>query len=323
MTIRTSPSSLVRGRRPRPLVYGALIAVVAGSVFPMYWSFVVSTQDNSAIGSATPVLLPGGHLLENIDRVFTTVDFWLAMQNSLIVATTVSVSNVFLASLAGFAFAKLRFPGRNGLFLFVMATVMIPAQLGIIPLYLVVDRLGWYGRLEAVIVPGLVSAFSVFWMRQAAHESIPDDLVDAARLDGAPIARIYWHVALPALRPHAAVLAMLTFMASWNDYFWPLVVLDPNEAPTVQVALSRLASGYFTDYTLMLTAATIAVIPVILLFLLLSRYIIRGFVKGVPHGRDSAALPDPVPVGRGDVVVPDRGRGGGARRVHLGHVLRR
>jgi cellobiose transport system permease protein len=298
------------------------MAIVAGSIFPMYWSFVVSTQDNSAIGSATPVLVPGGHLMENVRRVFDTVDFWLAMQNSFIVASTVAASNVLLASLAGFAFAKLRFRGRNGLFLFVMSTVMIPAQLGVIPLYLVVDSLGWYGRLEAVIVPGLISAFSVFWMRQAAQESIPDDLVDAARMDGASLPRIFWHIALPALRPHAAVLAMLTFMASWNDYFWPLIVLDPNEAPTVQVALSRLASGYFTDFTLMLTAATIAVIPVILLFLLLSRYIIRGFVKGVPHARASAALPDPLPLGRGDLVLSDRGRSG-PRRVHLGHVLRR
>jgi cellobiose transport system permease protein len=269
-------------RRPGGWVYAVLTGVLGASVFPLYWSFVVATRDNSAIGETSPLLLPGGHLAENVRRVFGTVDFWLAIGNSLIVAGTVMVSNVVLASLAGFAFARLRFPGRNTLFLLVVGTAMVPAQLGVIPLYLVVGDLGWYGRLEAVIVPALVSAFSVFWMRQACENAISADLVDAATVDGCSILRTYWHVAVPALRAPATVLAMLTFMATWNDYFWPLVVLDPNETPTVQVALSQLASGYYTDYALMLTGATLAVLPVIALFLLLGRYIVRSILKGAP-----------------------------------------
>lgn len=266
-------------RRAGSWVYLLLTGVLGVSMFPLYWSFVVSTRDDSAIGESSPLLLPGGYLFENIKRVFDTVDFWGAIGNSLIVAGTVMVSNVVLGSLAGFAFARLRFRGRNTLFLFVVGSAMIPTQLGIIPLYLVVSDIGWYGRLEAVIVPALLGAFSVFWMRQAC-ESISQNLVDAATVDGCSVLRTYWHVALPSLRPQATVLAMLTFMATWNDYFWPLVVLDPNESPTVQVALSHLASGYYTDYALMLTGATVGVLPVIVLFLVLGRYVVRGILKG-------------------------------------------
>ncbi|HEY3708292.1 MAG TPA: carbohydrate ABC transporter permease [Amycolatopsis sp.] len=265
-------------------VYVVLVAVLGASVFPLYWSFVVSTRDDSAIGSTTPVMLPGGHFFENVRQVFDTVDFWAAIGNSLIVSTTVMVSNVVLASLAGYAFARLRFPGRNSLFLFVVGSAMVPTQLGVIPLYLVVEDIGWYGRLEAVIVPALVGAFGVFWMRQACEAAVTRELVDAATVDGASVLRTFWHVAVPALRPQAAVLGMLTFMASWNDYFWPLVVLDPNEAPTVQVVLSHLASGYYTNYALMLTGATLAVLPVVVLFLVLGRFIVRGILKGTVYG---------------------------------------
>ncbi|WP_337824501.1 carbohydrate ABC transporter permease [Amycolatopsis sp. A1MSW2902] len=262
-------------------VYAVLVGLVASSLFPLYWSFVVSTRDNAAIGETSPLLLPGGHLFDNIQRVFTTVDFWLAIGNSLIVATTVMVSNVVLSSFAGFSFARLRFRGRNTLFFIVVGSAMVPAQLGVVPLYLVVSDFGWYGRLEAVIVPALVSAFGVFWMRQACEGSIDQDLVDAATVDGASILRTFWHVAVPAIRPQATVLAMVTFLGAWNDYFWPLVVLDPAETPTVQVVLSQLASGYFTDYALMLTGATLGVLPVIILFLLLGRNLVRSISTGL------------------------------------------
>ncbi|RZQ60315.1 carbohydrate ABC transporter permease [Amycolatopsis suaedae] len=277
-------------------------------MFPLYWSVVVASRDESVVGDRVPELVPGGHLLDNIGRVFDTVDFWLAMQNSLIVATTVTVANALLSSLAGFAFARLRFPGRDSLFLLVIGTAMVPAQLGLVPLYLVVGELGWYGRLEAVIVPALVSAFSVFWMRQACEEAVPAELVDAATVDGCSRWRIYWNVALPQLRPHLAALSTLTFAAAWNDFFWPLVVLDPHEYPTVQVALARLASGYFTDHSLMLAAATLAILPVLVLFLLLSRYVVTGLTKGTLDDARHAPVSQGLPLGRRDRLVPGRGR---------------
>lgn len=267
-----------------PFTYALLVVVLLASVFPLYFSFVVASKDNSVLGEAVPPLTPGGHLIENITRVFDTVDFSLAMANSLIVAGTVAISNVLLGTLAGFAFARLRFRGRNSLFLVVIGTSMVPAQLGVIPLYLLMSDLDWYGTLQAVIVPALIGAFSVFWMRQACEESVPHELVEAARVDGCSVLRTFWHVALPAVRPQAAVMGMFAFMAAWNDFFWPLIVLDPNDSPTVQVALSALASGYYTDYSLMLAGASLAVLPVVAIFILLSRQIVGGIMQGALKG---------------------------------------
>ncbi len=270
-------------RRPGPLSYLILAAVLLASFFPMYWSFVVASSDNSVIGEATPPLVPGGHLFENIQRVFDSSEFALAMQNSLIVAGSVAFGNVLFASLAGFAFAKLRFRGRNALLVTVIATMMVPTQLGIIPLYMLVAELGWGAKLQAVILPALVSAFSVFWMRQAVEENVPSELIDAARADGCSLLRVYWHVVVPAIRPAAAVLGVFMFMGAWNDFFWPLVVLGP-ENPTVPVALSTLASGYFTDYSLMLAGATLATVPVLVIFALLAKQIVGGIMQGAVKG---------------------------------------
>jgi cellobiose transport system permease protein len=178
----------------------------------------------------------------------------------------------------------LRFRGRNSLFLIVIGTSMVPAQLGVIPLYMLMSDLDWYGTLQAVIVPALIGAFSVFWMRQACEESVPYELIEAARVDGCSVLRTFWHVALPAVKPQAAVMGMFTFMTAWNDFFWPLIVLDPNDSPTVQVALSALASGYYTDYSLMLAGASLAVLPVVGIFILLARQIVGGLMQGAVKG---------------------------------------
>ena len=208
------------------------------------------------------MLVPGGHLFENIARVFDETNFALALGNSMIVAGTITVSVVLFSTLAGFAFAKLQFRGRTVLLLLVVATQAIPTELGVVPLYMMMADFGWAGQLQAVIVPGLVTAFGVFFMRQYFERALPLELLEAGRMDGCGSLRLFWHVALPAARPAAAVLGLFTFMQAWNDFFWPLVVLVP-ENPTVQTALSSLASGYTTDYTLVLTAATIGTVPVL------------------------------------------------------------
>ncbi|WP_410812693.1 carbohydrate ABC transporter permease [Micromonospora sp. 067-2] len=279
----TRGGRFARSRRPGKLIYLLLAAVLAASLFPLYWTFVVASNDNSVLGDATPPLVPGGHLLDNIARVFDSSAFGTALVNSFLVATSVAVGNVFFASLAGFAFARLRFRGRNALLVVVVATMMVPTQLGIVPLYLLMTELGWTGRLQALIVPALVSAFGVFWMRQAVEETVPAELVEAARVDGCTLVRVFWHVVLPAIRPAAAVLGLFTFMTAWNDFFWPLVVLNP-ENPTVQVALSVLASGYYTDYALMLAGASLGVLPVLVVFVLLARQIVGGIMQGAVKG---------------------------------------
>src|SRR4051795_2695447 len=269
---------LVR-RVASPWTYAALIAILAGSAFPVYWSFVVSSQTSEAVGSVPPVLVPGGHLFENIARVFDETDFALALGNSMIVAGTITVSVVLFSTLAGFAFAKMRFRGRTVLLLLVVATQAIPTELGVVPLYMMMADFGWAGQLQAVIVPGLVTAFGVFFMRQYFERALPLELLEAGRMDGCGSLRLFWHVVLPAARPAAAVLGLFTFMQAWNDFFWPLVVLTP-ENPTVQVALSTLASGYTTDFALVLTGAVIATIPMVVVFTLLGRQIIGGIMSG-------------------------------------------
>ncbi|MCC9154744.1 carbohydrate ABC transporter permease [Streptomyces parvulus] len=267
-----------------PVAYALLAVITAASVFPLYWSVVVASHDdNSVLAGSTPPLVPGGHLVENIRRVFELSAFWQALGNSFVVAGTTAVSNVLLSSLAGFAFAKLRFRGRNPLLVCVVVTVMVPTQLGIIPLYMLVTDMGLYGKLSALIVPALVSAVGVFWMRQAVEENIPDELVEAARMDGAGLLRTYWHVVVPGVRTTAAVLAMFTFMFAWNDYFWPLIALPP-ENGTVQIALNQLAAGYYTDYTLMLAGVVVSVLPVLAAFTLLARRIVSGVMAGAVKG---------------------------------------
>jgi cellobiose transport system permease protein len=189
------------------------------------------------------------------------------------------VSVVFFSTLAGFAFAKLRFRGRNIMLLLVIATIMVPNQLGIIPLYMLMAKYQLAGTLYAVIAPSLVSAFGVFFMTQYLSEAVPTELLEAARVDGCHTMRIFWHVVLPAARPAAAVLGMLTFMAAWNDFFWPLVVLTP-EDPTVQTALSTLASGYVQDFSLSLSGTIIATVPLLVVFGLLGKHIIGGIMQG-------------------------------------------
>ena len=275
--------SNLRNQRPGRLAYLTLTAVVFFSAFPLYWSVVVASRDNSAVGQVPPPLYPGGHLVENISRVFNTVPFGKALLNSLIVSASITVSVVLFSTLAGFAFAKLRFRGSSALYLGVIVTLMVPTQLGIIPLYIMMAKIGWTDTLYAVIAPFMVSAFGVFFMTQYLSGAVPTELLEAGRMDGCTTWGLFWHVILPIARPAAAVLGMLTFMQAWNEFFWPLVVLTP-ENPTVQVALSQLASGYTTDYALTLTATAIATVPLVLVFALFGKFIIQGIMQGAIKG---------------------------------------
>ncbi|GAB3368696.1 carbohydrate ABC transporter permease [Amycolatopsis echigonensis] len=284
MTTQTSlRARAARLGKPRKATYGVLIVFVLGSLFPFYWSFLVASRDNGMLTERIPPLLPGGNFFANAARVFDTVPFWRALANSIIVSGTVTLTTVLFSSLAGFAFAKLRFRGRNGLFVFIVVTLAVPTQLGIIPLFIAMSKLGWAGGLQSVIVPNLVTAFGVFWMRQYTVDALPYELIEAARVDGCSMIRVFWNVCLPAVRPAAAILAMFTFMTSWNDFLWPLVVLDAGN-PTVQVALEKLQSGYYVDYSLVLAGTTLATIPILIVFLLLGRQIVAGIMQGAVKG---------------------------------------
>jgi cellobiose transport system permease protein len=269
--------------KPRKATYVVLAIFVLGSLFPFYWSFLVASRVNGMLTERIPPFVPGGNFFANAARVFDTVPFWKALANSVIVSGTVTLTTVLFSSLAGFAFAKLRFRGRNKLFVFIVVTLAVPTQLGIIPLFIAMSELGWTGSLTAVIVPNLVTAFGVFWMRQYTVDALPYELIEAARVDGCSMIRIFWNVCLPAVRPAAAILAMFTFMMSWNDFLWPLVVLDAGN-PTVQVALEKLQSGYYVDYSLVLAGTTLATIPILIVFVLLGRQIVAGIMQGAVKG---------------------------------------
>jgi len=265
-----------------PLTYLALIITIVLSVFPILWSFIVASRDNSAVTDIPPPLTFGPNFLDNAQRVLDNTDanFVYGLINSAIVSACVTVSVVFFSTLAGFAFAKLKFKGKNALLLIIILTMMIPTQVNIIPLYLLMVKFDWTNTLQAVIVPFLVKGFGVFMMRQYAASAVSDELIEAARVDGCSTWRIYWSVVLPGLRPAAAVLGLLTFMETWNDFLWPYVVLT-GDTPTVQISLQILATAYYkTDYVQIFTGTALAIVPLLIVFIAFGRQIIGGIMEG-------------------------------------------
>jgi len=213
-----------------------------------------------------------------------SVGFWRALTNSIIVSTVVSFSVVLFSTLAGYAFAKLRFKGSRGMLMFIIATMAVPTQLGIVPLFIAMSQwLHLSGSLLAVILPALVTAFGVFWMTQYLTQALPDELIEAARVDGASMIRTFWHVGLPAARPAAAMLALFTFVATWTNFFWPFIILDSNN-PTLPVALSLLQSNYFVDYSIVLAGVLLSTIPLLILFAVAGRQLVSGIMQGAIKG---------------------------------------
>ncbi|MCW4456807.1 carbohydrate ABC transporter permease [Microbacterium sp. MPKO10] len=270
-------------RRPGFLTYGLLTVFLVCSAYPLWWSFVMSTRPNSDFGLSWPPLLPGGQFWVNIQTVLESIPFWKALGNSLIISSVVTISVVTFSTLAGYAFAKLRFRGRNGLMVFVIATLAVPTQLGIIPLFMLMRTWGWTGSIGAVIIPLLVTAFGVFFMRQYLVDVIPDELLEAARVDGANMIRTFFHVAVPAARPAMAILSLFTFMTAWTDFLWPLLVLDSTN-PTLQTALSQLQSAHYVDYSVVLAGAVLSTIPLLVLFVVAGKQLISGIMQGAVKG---------------------------------------
>lgn len=272
-------------RRPRWVTYTILGLVIAISAYPLYFAFLLASSDAVTIAqNPIPSLIPGGNFIENMNRVLDAdIKFWTAFFNSLIVAAVTSLSVVLFATLAGFSFSKLPFRGRGPLLVFVIATMAVPTQLGVVPLFILMSELGWVGRLEAVIVPGLVTAFGVFWMTQYLESALPYELVEAARIDGCSLIKAFWYVALPAARPAATMLALFTFVASWTNFFWPFIVLGPSN-PTLPVAVQLLQASFFKDLSLIMAGVTAATIPLIILFIFAGRQLVSGIMAGAVKG---------------------------------------
>ena len=264
----------------RVLSYGVLLVFTLVSLFPFYWMFVTGSNTTRDAIASPPRFLPGAHFVENSQTVLNRLDFAQALLNSLLVSSTVATSVMLLSGLAGFAFAKFEFSGRNMLFLVVIFTMLLPTELAVVPRYLMMSEIGWVDSLRAVIVPALVSAFGTFWMRQAIKQTVRSDILDAARIDGCGFVRQFWHVVLPTTRPSLAALGLLAFIGSWNEFLWPAVVLQSPENQTIQVAMQRLTSQHGTDFAVVLTGTSLAVIPLLVAYVLFARQFVDGLTEG-------------------------------------------
>ena len=272
-------------QRPGALVYTFLATILFASLFPFYWSFLIGSGDAGTLSDTSMSWVPGGNLIANARSVINneSVNFWRALGNSVIVSSVIAISVVFFSTMAGFAFAKTRFRGQRGLLVFVIGTMCVPTQLSVVPLFIAMSHFGWTGTLGAVIVPGLVTAFGVFWMTQYIRQALPDELVEAARIDGASLFQTFWRIALPAARPAAAMLGLFTFIMSWTNFFWPFIVLNQSN-PTLPVALATLQANYFVDYSVVLAGALLATLPLLVLFVLAGRQLVEGIMRGAIKG---------------------------------------
>jgi cellobiose transport system permease protein len=268
------------------IVYVLLGITLLISIFPLYFTLLLGSSEPIAISqSPVPQWLPDSSLFTQFRTVIeaTQINFWLALTNSVIIAVIVSIAVVLFSTLAGFSFAKLRFRGRGPLLVFVIATMAVPTQLGVIPMYILMSELDWINKLQAVIVPSLVAAFGVFWMTQYLSEALPYELIEAARVDGASMIRTFWSIALPAARPAAAMLGLFTFVQQWTNFFWPSIVLS-SENPTLPLVVKSLQANYFVDYSLVMGGVFLVTLPLLVIFAFVGKQLVAGIMQGAVKG---------------------------------------
>lgn len=283
---QTAPEEAPRRRtddelRPRDRIARAVLHVLLGAglvvvIGPFIWMALSSLKPEKEIRADPPTFFPQDPTIGNYQTLLDRMDFPTYFTNSVVVAVLTTLGNLLFCSAAGYALAKLDFPGKRALFLTVMGTIMVPSIVTMVPLFVLSSDLGLTKSLAALILPFLAQAFGVFLMRQFIL-SIPDDLLEAARIDGASELRIYAQIVLPLCRPALATLGILTFLASWNNFLWPLVAAATEEHYTLPVALALYAIGQNTTrYDLLLAGSVVVVLPVLIVFLLLQRHFVRG-----------------------------------------------
>ena len=268
----------------QPSLYGMLIAVALLSIFPFYWMYVIGSSTNAAIATVPPTVVPGDQWNNTFSHIMEMFDIWTVYRNSFVVSIVVAVVQVFTSTLAGFSFAKLRFRGNNALFGLTMAFLMIPVQLGIIPLYLLMANLSLVDTLAALILPYLASVFGVFWMRQAMVSNVPQELIDSGQMDGASFFRVYWSIALPMVRSTAFVLGLFAFLTAWNDFAWPLIITQTPANFTAQVAVSQLNAANNPSYPAILGGSLVMAMPLIVLFVVTAKQFVAGVMDGAVKG---------------------------------------
>lgn len=257
------------------LFYSLITLGALAMLFPLFWMVTTAFKVESEIFATPLQWLPSGLRWENFTIPFQEKPFVRWFANSLLVAIGVTLGNLLIVSLAGYGFAKYKFPGRQVLFFLILATFMIPLQVTMVPLFLVVKSLGWVDSYIGLIVPVMVDAFGIFLMRQFIQD-IPDDYIDQARIDGAGELRIWWSVVLPMLRPILSALGILTFLTNMDELLWPLILVTSENLRTIPLGLATFENTYQTVYNQLMAVALLAMLPVYLVFLIFQRQIIRG-----------------------------------------------
>ena len=271
-------------KRVSPVGYFLLAIFAFLSVFPFYWMYVVASNTTAEVSKTPPSLIPGPRFMIVMKHVLEIVPMGQALLNTVVVGVVVAFSQVMFSALAGFAFAKLNFKARKGMILFVIGTMMLPSQLGIIPLFDIITKFGFFDSLKALIIPALVTAFGVFWMRQIIDAQVPNELLEAASIDGGSVLRIFWSVVLPIIRQSSFVLGLFSFLGVWNDFLWPGLVLRSPHNFTAQVAVQQLKASYFIDYALNMGGALMITAPLLILFVFVGRRLVTGVMDGAVKG---------------------------------------
>jgi multiple sugar transport system permease protein len=254
---------------------GALIMLT-----PFYFMFVFATHSRTEIFNLPPPLFFGDNFLVNLQILTEKIPFWRSLGWSLYVALASTALTLLFCSMGGYAFAMFEFKGKQPLFLLVMGTMLLPSFLGMIPTFMIMDAFGWIDQPRALYIPGAASAFGIFMMRQFISSSIPKDLVEAARMDGCGELGIYWRVVLPLLAPAMGTLGLITFIASWNNFIGPLIVMRSPEMYTLPLALRSMQSPVNTEWGAVMAGSAIATLPLLVLFAISSRRLIDGLTAG-------------------------------------------
>jgi multiple sugar transport system permease protein len=273
----------VSPRLVRAAINGLLLCGAAVALFPLLWMASVSLMQPGEASALSPPMLPAHATLDNYRVLFLRAGMGRYLLNSLLVSSAITLLSLAFNLMAGYAFAKLRFAGRECLFKALLGALVIPAQVAMLPLFLLLKSIGLVNSYAGVIVPGMASVFGIFLVRQYAR-GIPDELLEAARIDGAGEWRIFAQIVLPLLKPVMVTLAIFTFLAAWNDFMWPLIVLTGQEHYTLPIGLASLAREHAQDTELMMAGSVITVLPVLLLFLAMQRYYLQGLLLGSVKG---------------------------------------
>ncbi|HEX2690760.1 MAG TPA: carbohydrate ABC transporter permease [Kofleriaceae bacterium] len=279
---RGNPRGMTR-RTEAWLIQGALIAAAIVTLFPLVWMISVSLMSPGEASASPPPLLPSAPTLANYRELFRRGDITRNLVNSLGVAIAATLLSLAFNVSAGYAFAKLKFAGRDLVWKLLLGVMLIPAQVAMIPLFLMLKQLGLINSYAGVLIPSIANVFGIFLVRQYAL-SLPDELIEAARIDGAGEPRIFWSIVLPVLRPVLVTLAIFAFLGAWNDFLWPLIILADHGRQTLPVALAALAREHAGDSELMMAGAVITIVPVLAVFLALQRYYLQGLLTGSVKG---------------------------------------